>query len=364
MYVGTGYDHTVTLDNEGQVRGVGNSTYGELACNISNIYPLKIIVDLEVKTFACGSNHTVLVDVDGITWSFGFNPKGQLGVGDKTNRIKPTRVALSIKVTSVYAYGGNTFLIDEENFSYGCGANSYSELGIGTTTDSVIPKRTLIEEEVKSIAIGFNHTLFLTMHDTVYASGNNTYWQRGELDLDEKVPNLLAFPPVLKVEAGDWHSMVLTYDEELFGFGDNENGQLDKPSPLSKLLPGRVMLPEKEDISSVYCGSEQTFVVTNNSVYAFGSNAYGQLGICGSENDVKTPAKISFFDGMYIETISGSATHTIVQTDSGIFSFGKNDNFQCGFAKQKILPPTQWSDELSNVIGTPFRYSRVKSARK
>lgn len=86
-----------------------------------------------------GSNHNFIL-TDQALYACGFNPYGQLGLGDTENRHVFTPVLnIKGKVQQVVTNNIQTFVLSEENL-YACGANNYGELGLGGKPGSGTPQ--------------------------------------------------------------------------------------------------------------------------------------------------------------------------------------------------------------------------------
>ena len=57
--------------------------------------------------------------------------------------------------------------------SYSFGSNHFGQLGIGWNGDRFVPTRVQIQEPLSKIAVGNFHTLFLTFSGVVYAAGDH-----------------------------------------------------------------------------------------------------------------------------------------------------------------------------------------------
>ena len=84
--------------------------------------------------------NTLFLRNDGTVWATGSNDRGQLGVGDNTNRYSPTQVILEdgtpltnvaqVKMTSV-----NTLFLRNDGTVWATGDNDRGQLGVGDNTD-------------------------------------------------------------------------------------------------------------------------------------------------------------------------------------------------------------------------------------
>ena len=91
----------------------------------------------------------------------------------------------------------------------------------------------LKEEFIKEICCGYAHTLAITMHGQVYSWGTNESCQLG---LGPKAPKyvrkpklIAALSQVVKVSAGNEHSVAINKNQELFTWGSrSQTGLEDK----------------------------------------------------------------------------------------------------------------------------------------
>ena len=120
----------------------------------------------------------------------------------------------------------------------GLGSNAYGKLGNGNTISqsswvAVSKTGALSGKTITDLSVGTEHTLFICSDGTVAAVGNNTLGQLGNGNtfssatavkvysdghLKNKVP--------MSVAAGNWHSVILTSDGDVFTFGSDVNNEL------------------------------------------------------------------------------------------------------------------------------------------
>ncbi len=99
----------------------------------------------------------------------------------------------------------------------------------------------------------------------------------------------------IKLVAGMSFTFVLLPDGQLFGFGANGKGQLGLGHTDSQSTPQLISLPLVAKPCQISLGSKHSLILCDDgSVYGFGYNAFGQLGL-GHEANQYTPQLISFF---------------------------------------------------------------------
>ncbi|KAL1023773.1 hypothetical protein UPYG_G00045940 [Umbra pygmaea] len=128
-FISCGEEHTAVLTEEGQVFTFGEGSRGQLGHDtLSNELQPKRVQGLKdpVSQIVCGSHHTLVLGLSGKLWSFGSGVKGQLGTGNKEDRLRPTLVLLKkdsgIAASAIHsdmkisAGWNSNFLYTSENF--------------------------------------------------------------------------------------------------------------------------------------------------------------------------------------------------------------------------------------------------------
>lgn len=82
---------------------------------------------------------------------------------------------------------------------------------------------------------------------------------------------------IVRVSCGARHSILLSDQSLLYGFGDNEQHQLGLPQKKKYALPERISTNER--IMHVACGTSHTLAIDSHQrIQATGLNNFGQLG--------------------------------------------------------------------------------------
>ena len=127
--------------------------------------------------------------------------------------------------------------------------------------------------------------------------------------------------------------MFVDHEGVVWSCGANNNGQLGLGSSMgNQFLPQQIKsLPS---ITSVFCGSNSSFLIDESaSVWSFGDNFCGQLGV-GDKKERSAPEKIGSLPP--ILTIASGLAHTLfLDYDGFVWSCGNNDYFQLGSGPEK-----------------------------
>ena len=251
----------------------------------------------KVLQVAAGAYFTVCVTEGGAVFAFGSNNGGQLGVGDTENKNVPTllRGELANKsVMQVAAGSVQTMCITADGLVYAWGHNDNGELGIGNTERRLVP--TLVTEQLQRktavyVTAGDTHTLCITSDGSLFAWGNNGNGQLGVGDTkDRQVPTLvtgLQGKHVVHVAADEYHTICTTAVGSVFTWGASEYGLLGLGDDASGVLVPTLVKGglQNKVVVQVAAGEEHSSCVTGDgSVYTWGSNNEGQLGVTDADD--------------------------------------------------------------------------------
>ncbi|CAG2111381.1 unnamed protein product, partial [Medioppia subpectinata] len=204
---------------------------------------------------------------------------------------------------------------------------------------------------------GFN-VLFITNDDMVYGMGSNYFGSLGlghnwAVNTPHIIPELCQ-QNIQQFICGLDFVLSINDNNCIHGWGRNEGVQLVQLPTLEYLKPYIISLPNNPVIRDISCGYYHSLVVTfDDCVYGWGYNIYGQLG-CGEQHSTQviTPIQIEFIDNgieykiriVYCCEYSSFA----VTTDGQLFSWGRNEGHLGHNLFKNVFKP-QMVYNLSNV---------------
>ncbi|KAK9826396.1 hypothetical protein WJX81_007348 [Elliptochloris bilobata] len=185
--VSAGAEHSVAVTAAGAVFAWGWGRYGCLGdgAREDRWAPVQVngLEGRVLRQVACGWRHTVVVDVDGGVYTFGWSKYGQLGHGDCQDQLAAKAVEALRGKRVMLVSGGwrHTVVADEAGHTFSWGWNKFGQLGTGDTADTNLPKRVegLEGGEVVLLACGWRHTLLGTSNGDVYSWGRGVNGQLG-----------------------------------------------------------------------------------------------------------------------------------------------------------------------------------------
>lgn len=194
---------------------------------------LKNLPDL--KPLCCGYEHTAVVR-NNLVYTMGISNSGCLGLGPLLTQSSPPRLVqtlndVKVKALSVSCGRKHTLVLTDYGV-YSFGSNAYGQLGLGPFVhESPYPQliTTFNNKKIIDVCAGQYHSMALTVNGQVFTWGWGIHGQLGHGQCDnEYYPKLLQFQFQIKqIAAGHAHSFVLTVDGKLYGFGSNVFGQLE-----------------------------------------------------------------------------------------------------------------------------------------
>ena len=113
------------------------------------------------------SNHSLILKSDGTLWGCGGNGRGNLGLGDTTNRNTFTQVTTNADdIKSIYCGGNHTFILKNDGTLWGTGLNNEGELGLGDTNSrTTFTQITTNADDIKSLPNQYNVPFITKIYD-------------------------------------------------------------------------------------------------------------------------------------------------------------------------------------------------------
>ena len=271
---------TAPKDSKWSLSGTGSSATKTLAD-----YYFKENSSLVPAKVSTGYGHTLALRADNTIWAYGLNQYGQLGVGPEphdngqSESIQGWDDPVEIQ-TWVW------------NSSKGAYEREYITQVSEDGTDRYRSKVNFVD-----VSAGYTHSLAVDSEGNIWAAGDNSHGQLG-ITTDSngdaikqrtffiKTVDVTAAPMKNKlngarfvaVSAGKNYSMALASDGTVWAWGDNSMGQLGLRSNAAQVnTPTKLTLI---NVNAVSAGKDHTlFAMFDGTVYATGSNAYGKLGV-------------------------------------------------------------------------------------
>jgi alpha-tubulin suppressor-like RCC1 family protein len=290
-------------------------------------------VTRDVAVFTCA------ITTDSSLWCWGDNRYGQLGTGDLAPRPSPTMVdeaPLMMAVTKAANGAGHVCALTAMNELYCWGRNQAGQLGLGDTMPRSKP--TLLSTPsftVDKLMAGGDFTCVKAMDKSLWCWGDNQFGQLG-LGNNAPVPSPMQIPAVgnnvLSVANGGSHSCALMTDSTVWCWGDNSFGQLGLGDTIPRSNPTQIDPTMLSNVTSISAGGHHSCATKqDNTLWCWGDNRMGQLGI-GDTNPRPTPKQVSptVLANSVANAYAGGAHTCAVLTNGAIYCWGANQYGQLG----------------------------------
>ena len=305
-----------------------------------------------------GPSHSLALGSDGNLYSWGYNKQGQLGreiVSDTTPPSKtdnqPGLVTppAGVRFTQTCVGAWHSLALGSDGNLYSWGSNSYGELGrdTGSATYDAKPGKVNLPTgvaKITQISAGTFYSMALDSDGDLYSWGNNAYYELGrDTGLAEKdpAPRKVSTPLGVKkytwITTGDWTSLAIGSDGNLYSWGYNEYGQLGRNtgSATQDRRPRKVAMPAGvKKFTQISTERRHTLALgSDGNLYSWGNNDCGQLGRdTGSAKYDTKPGKVIMPTGIAQFTqISAGYSHSLaIGSDGNLYSWGYNQYGELG----------------------------------
>jgi alpha-tubulin suppressor-like RCC1 family protein len=304
-----------------------------------------------VTMVAAGGDHTLALKQDGTVWSWGNNEYGQLGDGTTIDRYTPVQVQGLDSVVDISAGSGFSLALKSDGTVWAWGNNWNGQRGDSSVPYRYIPVQVTSLSSVVAIASGHYHNLAVKSDGTVWAWGWNIHgllgdgkWNiydavvgEGSMNGSSSPVQVQGLGSVVDVAAGKLHSLALKSDGTVWAWGNNDSGQHGVPGGLTfndgpytttyRHTP--VQVQGLDSVVAFAAGYSHSLALKNDgTVWAWGSNSYGQLGD-GSTTTRYTPVQVTNLG--LVTAIAAGSSHTLaLKSDGTVWTWGDNSSGELG----------------------------------
>ena len=408
-----GLNHVLALKNGGQLWAWGSNDEGQLGDgSAGHETPTRIGVETW-KSVAGGSYHSLGVRTDGTLWAWGTNDDGQLGLGNKVSHTAPTQVGSGADWQAVFCGPLSSYALTTSGKLYAWGNNDFGQLSLGSIGGSHLAPAAVSGSDWADVAPGSSDCLAIKADGSLWACGDNDDGQLGlpaDGSYHETLTRVGTATTWADVACGPHHTIAVTSTDEFAACGANQYGQIGLGYPLFRCSPEQIgtvdgwvqvdasishsggvrddgtlwmwgntvptggsspaQVGTDTDWKSVSCGSYiygnfTAALKTNGSLWTWGDNSTGQLGLGGTAPR-EIPTQVGLGTGWAAVACSdgvGDAGRVIygvpytlddhvlaVKTDGTLWAWGANDYGQLGLnttvdhhTPQRVGTDTDWA---------------------
>jgi alpha-tubulin suppressor-like RCC1 family protein len=254
----------------------------------------------------------------------------------------------------------HTLVLKSDGTLWSWGSNNKGQLGDGTTTerDTPVAATALAGVSLASVATGAGHSLALTSDGRVLGWGKN--WEgelgRGGHTDHELVPAEVSdLAEVKALAAGRFFSLALKRDGTVWSWGQNSSGQLGDGTDDHRYSP--VQAQGLLGVTMIDAGADHAIALkADGTVWTWGANGYGQIGNgdFGVDHRVLTPWQVTGLTG--VVAVAAGFRHNLALKDDGtVWGWGGNANDLFGDEQAQVPTPIQLTS-LANVAAVASGY--------
>ena len=241
----------------------------------------------------------------------------------------------------------------EAEGTYKCftwGVGMHGRLGHGYSISYATPHQLthVGRTQILRIALGAHHSIACKYDGSVLTWGNGQYGQLGNGQHQDDYKGVgvnIAFTPkpvghlkrffVISVAAGRWHNLALVNDRSVWAWGDNKFGQLGLDHFETRGIPQKIVSLDGRCTCSIHCGSWHSATISESGkMFIWGKNTFGQVGdgtVRTRNHPYLNPTLRSVGK---VRTCGLGADHSVVvMVTNLVYSFGRGDKGQLGLPK-------------------------------
>lgn len=333
--ISLGYYHTLAISKSGDLFSFGYNYYGQLGNGEFGVgknirRPTLINSGIDWTKVSAGAYHSLAIG-DGKLYAFGSNAHGSLGVGDTNFRrnitnlntkytyetLLPQSSGKIINNKLILNYDVNDSYVENKLYRLPVGSSAVISLETGyylavlnknrnnLIAYSGVPNDPLTTSIIKNVSgtkydgeyIFYNGQVSITSFGNydkaslyIYNIASDSFSYYGEQEILRSQDD----SGWSQISAGHYHSLGIK-DGYLFSWGNNAFGQLGLGDNIDRYEPS--LVSQDNTWVSVAAGNYHSLAIKNNgsvnTLYVFGKNDHGQLGLNSSLAQVNIPTMVN-----------------------------------------------------------------------
>lgn len=293
--VAAGSRHTCALRAPGVLRCWGDDSQGQLGSSSVRAREEPRVPWDDFIGLKCAGDNCCALRSGGALYCWGANRDGNVGIArdDATPVTMPTPVSGDQRFLRAFSVGKtHSCAIASDRTLWCWGSNAQHLLGLPDAGKVLAPKQVGEDNDWLWIAAGETQTCGVRKGNVLYCWGDNTDGQVGIERIGPDGEPVMPEEPVIVTMSNDWvrvaagerHTCAIKSEQPLFCWGRGDEGQLGARNVDTLEIPTKVFdhlrFRELALGAAHSCGLDAGPMP---SMYCWGANDRGQLGVGGSE---------------------------------------------------------------------------------
>ncbi len=293
---------------------------------------------------SAGTAHSLFLKNNGTVYASGDNSAGELGNGTNTNSTQPVEVMTNSTtpltgIVAIAADNNESMAVDNQGHVWAWGLNTNGELGLGNSTPTYYATQVIGLTNMLAIASEQNHTVALKADGSVWSWGDNGSGQVGNGTVSPWVteptqviaPNTQSGPylqSIVAVAAGWYHSLAIDNTGKVYAWGGDAYGQLgDGDATLSTQLQPVLVKKNGTPLTGVVgvtADGTNSFALTSaGTMMAWGDNSIGELAN-GTTSPIGTPVNLSPGQVANLGAMTVVGNQSAMDSNGTVWTWGDN----------------------------------------
>jgi len=297
------------------------------------------------KQVSFNGSQSAAIKTDGSLWIWGSNYNGALGTNNTIARSTPVTTfagGFNWKQVSIGVVN-HSAAIKTDGTLWTWGETGEGQLGINIGTP-VFGRSTPVTtfaggNDWKQVSCGNQHVAAVKTDGTLWLWGRNDGGQLGaNITISRSTPitTFAGGNDWKQVACGDYHTAAIKTDGSLWTWGLNTYGNMGINFRLVDISTPTTTFAGGNNWKQVACGFNFTAAIkTDGTLWVWGRNSYGQLGTNDSR-ERSTPVTTFAGGNNWKQVECGYEYTAAIKTDGTLWSWGRNSSISLGINQQGV----------------------------
>jgi alpha-tubulin suppressor-like RCC1 family protein len=313
----------------------GRNNSGQLGQNTTTDLssPVQVGALTDWSQVSAGATHCAAIKTNGSLWTWGDNYAGPLGQNTTTDLSSPVQVGALTDWAQVSAGSRLCAAIKTNGALWTWGRNTNGQLGqnIAVATNRSSPVQVGALTDWAQVSTGSYFCAAVKTNGTLWSWGYNGFGQLGQGNIISRSSPVQvgALTDWSQVSAGFRHCAAIKTNGTLWSWGENNQGQLGQGNVIRRSSP--VQVGALTDWSQVSAGGQSfcAAIKTNGTLWTWGSNYAGQLGLNIAPTFRSSPVQVGALTD-WAQVSAGGDSCAAIKTNGTLWSWGNGANGRLG----------------------------------